>query len=466
MTEEHLPEHLFNLGQYNYKYAFATFPSVKLYRYSDSDEWRNHLLFGDMINIIDTEITNDRVRVRCRNNAGWVKVEDIQKNRVLEMNFIDGGEGDGCHIITPDNKNILVDAGNSANMNHYLFWRFDLYRKEKLQNAFSAVVTRNDRDYFGGFKHIFNNEELPFDNLYFNGFLAKKGNEDGFEFVADQHKLSDRIKTEGTSLIKIFRNALEHNKNLKFYPINNKTEFLNGYDSENTINDEKFNIQILSPLADNSMRLNQAIRLKITYGNAQILLGGESDKEDSQEFIDYYSDSDKSSCLKADVVSAGPLNKKLFDKSLIEAADSRVIIFSTGGDESNFNSVDDITESLGEKIKDLNIPVVTTDLAHAKAEFNKEKKKYIFDRLEKIKQVDDEIENEENKDKLKTLEAIKIKARKEIDSMITKYGMINLRTDGERLVIARELDEPEKDTKWKIYSLEYSDSSKRFEIVN
>ncbi len=49
---------------------------------------------------------------------------------------------------------------------------------------------------------------------------------------------------------------------------------------------------------------------------------------------------------------------------------------------------------------------------------------------------------------------------KEINSFLTKYGMINLRTDGRKMIIAQKLERPSGSSKWDIHQLEYSEISR------
>jgi len=98
-------------SQYNQKgssyfYSFATFPSIKIYKENTGKAWKQHLLFGDYIVVKDLDIQNKRVLVRSRGVTGWAKIDELQKERVLEVNFIDIGQGDGCHIVTPNDEHI------------------------------------------------------------------------------------------------------------------------------------------------------------------------------------------------------------------------------------------------------------------------------------------------------------------------------------------------------------------------
>ncbi len=44
-----------------------------------------------------------------------MKRSDLQDERLLEVNFVDIGQGDGTFIVTPDDRFMLIDAGESDN---------------------------------------------------------------------------------------------------------------------------------------------------------------------------------------------------------------------------------------------------------------------------------------------------------------------------------------------------------------
>ncbi|NMM48552.1 ComEC/Rec2 family competence protein [Marinigracilibium pacificum] len=416
MAEEHLSDENYILGDYSYKYTYASFPSIKLYRYSDAEEWRNHLLFGDEILILDTEIINGRIRARCRNTSGWVKVDEIQKNAVLEMNFIDGGRGDGCHVITPSGKSFVIDAGDSGNFNHYLFWRYDLYRKEKLDGKISAIISNANKHNFGGLRHLLNNNDLEFDKLFFDKSFEEKAN--------------DVLK-------KIVDDAKSNNSQIDII------DTLSEVDTLYKEQDEKGFILNVEKSKDKF-----SVNLSIEYGKIRILLT-ENPKENMNK--EGY-----------DVVHFKSISKEFSLKIFKEFFKNRIVIISTAGNNDDLSEFQNIIDSINEESK----VVLTSDLAHLKEEFNKGKKNYIQSRLEKIIEVDNSIQNESDENELKVLKAVKLKARKEIDSVITKYGMINLRTDGHNLVLATEMDSPDKMGKWNLLKYKYSMSSKQFELLD
>lgn len=75
--------------------------------------------------------------------------------RLLELNFVDVGQGDGCFIVTPDDERLLIDAGEGDNMMRFLFWRFNLARHPNWKINFKAgIVSHPDSDHHYGFSHL------------------------------------------------------------------------------------------------------------------------------------------------------------------------------------------------------------------------------------------------------------------------------------------------------------------------
>lgn len=125
----------------NQNHGFAIFPSVKVMESKTDSKgktafsWASHLLFGDYIKLLTgpdglpvfmQHNSKQYVKVRGRNRNGWVLPHDIQPERILKVNFVDVGQGDGCHLVTPQDEHYLIDAGASDNMFRFLKWRFNL----------------------------------------------------------------------------------------------------------------------------------------------------------------------------------------------------------------------------------------------------------------------------------------------------------------------------------------------------
>ena len=68
--------------------------------------------------------------------------------------------------------------------------------------------------------------------------------------------------------------------------------------------------------------------------------------------------------------------------------------------------------------------------------------------------------------KLEEIKKSLIAKNKTINSHLTKYGMINLRTDGEKMIIAQKLEIDAPWGKWDIHELKFDPAAGRFTLVS
>ena len=101
----------------------------------------NQLLWGDWAKV--KQISGDWIKVRARGRDGWVRVEDLQSNRILEVNFVDVAQGDGAHIQTPDDAALVIDAGQEDNMFRFLRWRFNMFPAFRRSGGRITYISRD-----------------------------------------------------------------------------------------------------------------------------------------------------------------------------------------------------------------------------------------------------------------------------------------------------------------------------------
>ncbi len=119
-----------------------------------------HLLWGDGVEFVDDQIVSGRrkVRARGRDKTGWIKVSEIQRaDPLLELYFIDVGQGDGVLIRTPDFRHILIDAGyprskqnTGKSAGDFVDWKFfEDYGLDRI-SIDAMIASHNDEDHYGG----------------------------------------------------------------------------------------------------------------------------------------------------------------------------------------------------------------------------------------------------------------------------------------------------------------------------
>ena len=122
---------------------------------NDDDKTVAHLLWGDPVRVV--EMTSVAAKVKARGQEGWVPRSVLTDDGLLEVYVIDVGQGDGVLMRTPDDAWHMIDAGvaNEKQMTkkgaaNFVRWKFqdDLGRPGvSLKNA---VVTHPDFDHYGG----------------------------------------------------------------------------------------------------------------------------------------------------------------------------------------------------------------------------------------------------------------------------------------------------------------------------
>ena len=481
----------FNLGSRNTKYVFAEYPSIKVYKESTGSSWGNHLLFGDYIKILDTEIVNNRVYAKSRGTSGWVKVDQIRKHRILEVNFVDIGQGDGCHMVTPDDKHIVIDAGKTDNMNRYLSWRFNLHRRTTpLSFPFTVVISHSDLDHDKGFQDVVDNEKIKIDKIYHNGLVERPGSKplgeeenghitgiikDTDDMLEIIEKSSNRSGTRST-YAKTLHKVLTHNPDIEFKSLSTDDQYFEAYAQDNKINNKEFSIQVLGPILkktngkDSLKTINDlgkdknghSVIMKVTCGKARVLLGGDVNTEFGKIIHKYYKDKNKLDELVVDVAKACHHGSNHFHYGFVESINASATVISSGDDENYGHPRPDTIGALGKCGFGERPLVFSTELARSNKEFTYSKLETIAKRFDRIKQAEKKLKTETDATKIKKLERTIRTNNLEINKYLTKYGMINVRTDGKRMILAQKYERKADHGKWDIHKMEYSNSKKRF----
>jgi beta-lactamase superfamily II metal-dependent hydrolase len=168
---------------------YAGYPDAKLVDAS-GDEIQ-HLLWSDWIRVEEgpppaPPPAPGRVWVRSRGTSGWIDPASMQDERIVEIVFVDVGQGDGCLLVTPDDRHVVFDAGLGDNMYRFLRWRYAGFDRPWTFDA--AVITHSDQDHYGGFTQLFDEPTVGFDAVYHNGIMEERGPDP----LGPQLKLSDQ----------------------------------------------------------------------------------------------------------------------------------------------------------------------------------------------------------------------------------------------------------------------------------
>ena len=503
------------------KYKYAGYPFARVYPTASRSKKNIHeLLWGDWVRITGAK-SNNFYPVNVRGVVGFVHKNNLQDERLLEVVFVDVGQGDGALLVTPKDKHMVIDAGESDNMHRFLKWRYGGFKKKWKFEA--GIITHPDKDHYYGFNKLFDESNVSFESLFHNGIIetskSGKNNELGKsrnfngelyikELMETDHQMRAFLKNKpryttakgGTKLYAgMLRKAVDNKCVKKFGMLSstyNNDGYLQGYES-----DKDFSIKVLGPVLeqDNSgvnvlrwfrkfnkgsvnkgqTKNGHSVLLKLQYKKVKILMSGDlnwaaekflleshvgrsipSDAATQDEKIAFTALARE--VFGSDVAKSCHHGSADFMNNFLSACDSHATVVSSGDDESHAHPRSDTLGAIGRYGRGKRPLIFSTELARSTREnespelvkkLNKKQKKLVT----------------------ATKPSVRVSLGKEIKKLtdeiaernVVIYGAINLRTDGEKIVMAQKL---EKDRslgsvlqKWDIYKIEQKNG--RFEHV-
>lgn len=495
-------------------FGFAVFPEVRMYDKPVDGKSIQHLIFGDYITPpkkadnsgyekwSSAHLTTDAqgkewLKIRSRQTDGWIKFEEIQLKRTLEINFVDIGQGDGCHLVTPNDDHFIIDAGEGDNMYRFLRWRFNLAKPGKTLPQFNAVISHPDEDHWKGFQWLLSKppanqpRQIVFDTVFHNGILQRSGSKLGEtvesggrrylkEFMSTQTQINTALAKEGAkSRYEDFLiDSLANFPSLKL-----KTAFASAIDDPGSLYKKGgLNIEILAPLPEkigtkNMLRwfdpaLSQigktknghSVVLMASLGKIKIMLGGDLNSEAADYLMEKYSGQDVRQ-LRVDLDKAAPADKPALAEQLhtaietckktfkaeiakschhgskditnefLSSINAIATVISSGDEESYFHPRPETLGAIGKYGRGDRPLIFSTELGRSSPEFMEFK--------------------------LDPSGGDKIKQR-----IVSTYGLITVRTDGTNAVICQKLEKGRSSfgllTKWHVEKLIWNEERQEF----
>lgn len=520
----------------------------------EKSDAKNHLLYGDWLKYLGEE-KSGWAWVQCRGDKGWLRKTWFSPQRILEVNFVDIGQGDGCHIVTPDDKVILIDAGVGNNMFRFLNWRYNLRRRkvvgvEGVQAGDSGAVTpfpmdhvfisHPDKDHYNGFQDLFESGKVSVQNIYHNGIVERPIEaadkdpdlkyfsdddlggyaevEGGEYFLWDMvssntalHQLISKHKTSQKLYLKTLRKAVENNKNVKFTTLSMADDYVPGFGKGMDVE-----LKILGPLTetiqhgaktrecilklgkDSVTKNGHSVILQLRIGKLKVMLGGDLNTESEDYLLQHYAETEVDASVlesrlyelkakgatvsqaekqelaeietvlqaiitkgrghfQADITKACHHGSHHFSETFLQVLNSIVTVVSSGDKESYAHPRPDALGAFGKYGRGVRPLIFSTELARSTEEFS-----HIYDYYTQLKNFEARIEaaatNKEKKEIEKEMHEKK-------DRNVAVYGMITLRTDGEKVVLAQKLEvSGGEGKKWDIHELIFNKKNGEFEF--
>ncbi len=480
--------------------------TTPLYKRASGDDHSIELLWGDRVRVLDS--SGSRFRVRARGKTGFVKKNRLQTKSLLELYFIDVGQGDGVLVRTPDDRHILIDGGwprrsqpTGKNAADFVDWKFVKDYERKTVHLDAMICSHNDQDHYGGLwdlldvkqKDELDAEGVTVENFYHAGLSWwKSGGKRvlGPSIETSKGKMWTRLLDDRASLEKGLKTSGSHPKLQGEWAsflrsvrdakssggaptpverLSSATGVLPGFDSSD------LRIHVLAPVEfdvdgksvirkfpdGNSKNTNgNSVLLRLDYKKSRILLTGDLNLHSQTSLLaDYGRNTD---VFFSDVAKACHHGSGDVSISFLERIEPACTIISSGDSEGHDHPRPEIIaasgltgkrETRGDKL--VTPLVYSTELARSVA----------LGRVTKIEELraSGTVQETYEEDELKKLKAyFKVvdagaRAPKSGSARVahrrlaasTTYGLINIRTDGSTIVAAAL---NEKEFKWNVTS--------------
>jgi len=269
-----------------------------------------NLFAGEWTELLKT--VGQEAEVKFRGGVGYIPIDSIGVERVLEIYFIDVGQGDSILIQTADDRRILIDGGKDESAYSFIKWK---YRLENYYKDFEAIImTHGDEDHSNGLLPLLNDEHVLVKRIYHNGIAKRKnkpvlGQEeksDGKNMLVELYDEIENLKPKKDELTTAFQKWVDavskakeraQGKGIDFkcIRVDQNTEPL-VFEGEkplkiiflNPINLGSKDSPKLMDFGSDSETINgNSVAVLIEYGKAKILLCGDMNEKAEKLFLQH-----------------------------------------------------------------------------------------------------------------------------------------------------------------------------------
>lgn len=451
---------------------------------------RKQLIWGDTLQVHRASADDQLLFVTGRQTDGWIRRTDTQAAPLLEVVFVDIGQGDGALLVLPDGRKYVVDAGEGDNMFRFLRWRFGFERKTVFD---AAVISHSDADHYAGFEDLFAHPKVHFKTVYTNGLMERAsasttGTLGALTVSEGQKYVTELVTTLAQLKDFLAQPALWRGK--KYPTMLNKALNDGAFDDYRALQlggkplpghgpTAKVKIELLGPATEKvgakdglrwfgdvgKTKNGHSIVFRLRIGNVALLLGGDLNIESSRLLLERHTGlpgepmtaEDEEALVRAarlrfqsDVAKACHHGSADTLLPLMRAIDPIATVVSSGDDEPYAHPRADALGAIAKCSRGLRPLILSTELARSTKESIKHPATLRAALAAAAKAV-----------AAATTEAEKAKAQKlfdellwQIDRSVAVYGAINLRTDGTRVLLAYKLEQSKPTKGWDIYLLE------------
>jgi beta-lactamase superfamily II metal-dependent hydrolase len=403
----------------------------------------NTILMGSYVKILDEELSNWQ-KIEAFGIQGWIKKDNLGDSPDFKCFYVDVGQGDGALIEVGNNENgmkILIDGGPSDNLSRYLSkWQYKFYFDKNIKVHIDYIfISHFDADHYQGLIDIINDSHYTFGTIFHSGIakfdkdknsypgeynteLGKKITEHGVKYLTTYFdsitdlmdlELKGGLSTLMEKFLTAVRNAFTQNRLTSFKRIDYESDI-----PSKTINNKQFEIQILGPVTskitsglaftyfdDESHTINgHSLVLKLKYGGKSFLFGGDLNTQSENLLLSHYPDHN---VFEVDVAKSCHHGASEFTTDFMACINPLATVISSGDNESYSHPRADAIGCAGKYTRSDRPLVFSTELARST----------------------------------------------EVTTNKTKYGMINLRCDGDKIIMAQMKEVSKNGDVWDLYEL-------------
>ncbi|MCB1906007.1 MAG: hypothetical protein KDH15_01450 [Rhodocyclaceae bacterium] len=136
---------------------YVSTETARMFMDEAGDAERGVALWGDSVRVLHRGPQRTRVHVRSRSAERWIDNDALGGRPLLELYFIDVGQGDGTLIVTPERKHVLIDGGwtrkyqpTGKNAADFVDWKFHSdYGLDEI-HLDCMIASHCDADHYGG----------------------------------------------------------------------------------------------------------------------------------------------------------------------------------------------------------------------------------------------------------------------------------------------------------------------------
>lgn len=462
------------------------------------------VLWGDYLDV-EEELPDGWLRVIWKRKDAerrelFIPKDHTVARRPLEIIFLDVGQGDGAIVFTPETGDeeriFLVDAGHgrNANMARYLAKRFKTYRGFDFH---AAVITHPDEDHYGGFLPIFSNEHVGFDVVYHSGLVErpvsgtweKLGATSSDTWLTDlpqddgdiEEIFDDPALAEGRFVYPKVMHAAVANPKIRSYRMlsteHGAKEDGRTYMPEFAPADARgYTIEVLGPVVepddDGTPRLRKiesygetknghSVLLRLTYGGFNIFFGGDLNAPAERFLLQHHTGttgwpeagSDEHASMiaaarkrfRSEVLKVCHHGSEKVTDEFLAAVDASCFVISSGDEEGHVHPRPDLLGRLGRLGRGAAPVIVATELQRSTRELEAEEEvAKILTAVDKLTATPSEAKAEAVK------RAVTDLARPNTET----YGQVHVKTDGDRLIVAFEIEADSPKERWFYFEYE------------